>query len=135
MVFNTSTLVAMANVQISLTDREAEFMQVLWECGPSTVAEVRAQLTGNPAYTTVLSILRILETKGFVTHAEEGRAHRYSARLGLEAAQRGALRALLHKLYRGSRTLLLTQLVSDQKLTPEEIRRIRALLNTRVPKA
>ena len=122
-------------MQISLTDREAEFMQVLWECGPSTVAEVRARLPDDPAYTTVLSILRILETKGFVTHAEEGRAHRYSARVGMEAAQRGALRALVHKLFKGSRTLLLTQLVSDQKLTAEEVRRIRALLNKQEPKS
>jgi BlaI family transcriptional regulator, penicillinase repressor len=122
-------------MQISLTEREAEFMQVLWECGPSTVAEVRAQLPDGPAYTTVLSILRILEAKGFITHSEEGRAHRYSARVGREAAQRGALHALLYKLFKGSRTLLLTQLVSDQKLTAEEVRRIRALLNRRAPKS
>lgn len=122
-------------MQISLTDREAEFMRVLWESGPSTVTEVRARLPDNPAYTTVLSILRILETKGFVTHAEEGRAHRYSARVAMEAAQRGALRALVHKLFKGSRTLLLTQLVSDQKLTAGEVRRIRALLNRRGTKS
>jgi BlaI family transcriptional regulator, penicillinase repressor len=118
-------------MQISLTDREAEFMRVLWEYGPSTVTQVRARLPDNPAYTTVLSILRILETKGFVTHAAEGRAHRYGARVAMEAAQRGALRALMHKLFKGSRTLLLTQLVSDQKLTAEEVRRIRALLSRR----
>jgi len=60
-------------VHIVLTNREAEIMDVLWERGASTVAEVRAQLSDKPAYTTVLTILRILETKGF-NHARRGGA-------------------------------------------------------------
>ena len=117
-----------------LTDREAEIMDVLWEQGPSTVSEVRAQLPDKPAYTTVLTILRILETKGFIGHAEEGRAHRYTARVGREAARRSALQALSKKFFNGSAALLLTHLVSDEKLTPEEVRRIRAVLSKQAPK-
>jgi predicted transcriptional regulator len=117
-----------------LTDREAEIMDVLWERGPSTVAEVRAQLPDKPAYTTVLTILRILETKNFITHAEEGRAHRYAARVGRESARRSALQALSKKFFNGSAALLLTHLVSEQKLSREEVRRIRALLARQVPK-
>jgi BlaI family penicillinase repressor len=63
-------------MQINLTDREAELMDVLWEHGPSTVAEVRAKLADELAYTTVLTMLRTLETKGYVRHEAEGRAHR-----------------------------------------------------------
>jgi len=118
-------------MQTVLTDREAEIMDVLWEQGPSTVAEVRAQLS---AYTTVLTILRILETKGFIGHAEEGRAHRYAVRVGREAARRSALQALSKKFFNGSAALLLTHLVSEQKLTREEVRRIRALLAKQTPK-
>jgi predicted transcriptional regulator len=115
-------------MQTVLTDREAEIMGILWEQGPSTVAEVRAQLPDKPAYTTVLTILRILETKEFIGHAEEGRAHRYAARVGREAARRNALQALSKKFFNGSAAMLLTHLVSEQKLTREEVRRIRALL-------
>ena len=121
-------------MRIVLTDREAEIMEVLWEHGASTVAEVRAQLSDKPAYTTVLTILRILESKRFITHAEEGRAHRYAVRVGREAARQSALKALSNKLFNGSSALLLTHLVSDQKLSREDIRRIRSLLDRRTSK-
>ena len=81
-------------MEFSLTDREASLMEVLWDAGPSTVAEVRAALADPLAYTTVLTILRNLESKGYVTHTEEGRAHRYSALVARDAAQRSALAAL-----------------------------------------
>jgi predicted transcriptional regulator len=64
-------------MKISLTDREADVMQVLWDHGPSVVADVRSRLTDKLAYTTVLTVLRTLEAKGYVGHEEEGRQHRY----------------------------------------------------------
>jgi predicted transcriptional regulator len=115
-------------MDISLTNREADVMRVLWEHGPSVVAEVRERLRDELAYTTVLTILRTLETKGYVAHQEEGRVHRYFAAVKEQAAQRSALRHLTHKLFNGSAELLFTHLVSDQKLTPEQIRRMRKLL-------
>ena len=115
-------------MDISLTNREADVMRVLWDHGPSVVAEVREGLTDDLAYTTVLTILRTLETKGYVAHQEEGRVHRYFAAVKEQAAQRSALRHLTHKLFNGSAELLFTHLVSDQKLTPEQIRRMRKLL-------
>jgi BlaI family penicillinase repressor len=116
-------------MDISLTDREASLMEVLWEHGPSTVAEVREALADELAYTTVLTILRNLESKGFVTHDEEGRAHRYSALVERDVAQRSALKALTQKLFQGSTELLLTRLVADKKLSKSEIDRIRRLLD------
>jgi len=115
-------------VDISLTNREADVMRVLWDHGPSVVAEVRERLADELAYTTVLTILRTLETKGYVSHEEEGRVHRYFAAVKEQAAQRSALRHLTHKLFNGSAELLFTHLVSDQKLSPEQIRRMRKLL-------
>lgn len=115
-------------MDISLTNREADVMRVLWDHGPSVVAEVRERLTDDLAYTTVLTILRTLETKGYVAHQEEGRVHRYFAAVKEQAAQRSALRHLTGKLFNGSAELLFTHLVSDQKLTPEQIRRMRKLL-------
>src|SRR5271165_4778858 len=109
-------------MRIVLADREADLMEVLWERGPSTVAEVRKQLRVELAYNTVLSILRTLEAKGYVGHAEEGRAHRYLARVARDAARRSALRQLSTKLFKGSVELLLTSAVADRRLSAEEIR-------------
>jgi BlaI family transcriptional regulator, penicillinase repressor len=116
-------------MKIILTDREAEFMQVLWERGPSTVAEVLEALEDDPAYTTVLNILRNLESKGYVRPVKEGRAHRYEPRITREAARTSALRRLLGSFYAGSQQLLLTQLISDKKLAESDIEHIRQLLD------
>jgi BlaI family transcriptional regulator, penicillinase repressor len=115
-------------MKISLTNREADVMQVLWDHGPCVVAEVRAHLTDDLAYTTVLSILRTLEAKGYVRHAEEGRGHRYAARVQQQAARKSALRHLTDKLFKGSAEILFTHLVADQKLTLQQIKRMRELL-------
>ena len=111
-----------------LTDREADVMRVLWQRGPSTVSEVRDALDDALAYTTVQTILRILEDKGFAAHEEEGRQHRFRAQVAESEAQQNALRHLLGKLFRGSTELLLTQLVSDDRLSTQQIRRMRKLL-------
>lgn len=113
---------------VSLSNREADIMAVLWELGPSTVAEVRAQLKDDLAYTTVLTILRNLESKGYVTHAAEGRAHRFAAAVRQSSARRSALRQLTGKLFKSSTDVLLTHLVSDRKLTEDQVRRIRKIL-------
>jgi predicted transcriptional regulator len=116
-------------MEVSLTDREAEFMQILWRQGPSTVSEVRRLLSDKPAYTTVLTILRNLEAKSYVGHIEEGRAHRYKALVNSEAARTSALRALVCKLFDGSAELLLTHLVSDKRLSAAQLRRLRRMLD------
>ena len=116
---------------IALTDREADVMQVLWDSGPSLVAEVREHLADPLAYTTVLTVLRILETKGYVGHTEEGRVHRYFASVEQQSARKSALRHLTDKLFGGSSELLMTHLVSDQKLTAEQVQRLRRILGTR----
>lgn len=113
---------------IHLTDREADVMQVLWDHGPSVVNEVKEKLADDLAYTTVLTILRTLEQKGYVKHEEEGRVHRYSATVKETAARKSALRHLTGKLFKGSAELLFTHLVSDQKLSKDQVARMRALL-------
>jgi predicted transcriptional regulator len=117
----------MAN-DIHLTDREADVMQVLWDQGPSVVNEVRDRLHDDLAYTTVLTILRTLEQKGYVRHEEEGRVHRYFAAVREQAARKSALQHLTGKLFKGSAELLFTHLVSDQKLSKDQIRRMRDML-------
>lgn len=115
-----------------LGDRELDVMAVLWETGSGTVAEVRDRLPADLAYTTVLTILRNLEAKGFVRHDEEGKAHRYIPLVQRSTAGRGALGILLRKLFRGSPELLLTQLVEDQSLSDDELRRLKQVLDARL---
>jgi len=85
-------------VDVYLTDREAEVMDVLWKAGPSLVAEVRAQLPEEFAYTTVLTVLRTLEAKGYADHSTEGRGHRYFAKVEQNVARRSALQHLTQEL-------------------------------------
>jgi predicted transcriptional regulator len=119
-------------MEISFTDRELDIMGVLWDQGSATVAEVRDALADELAYTTVLTVLRVLEEKGYVGHEEEGRAHRYHPLVERQAAGKSALQRLTRKLFKGSPELLLTHLVSDRKLSEEEIRRMRKLLDERL---
>ena len=118
----------MADNDIYLTDREADVMQVLWDHGPSVVSEVKDRLADALAYTTVLTILRTLEQKGYVKHEEEGRVHRYFASVREDAARKSALQHLTGKMFKGSAELLFTHLVADRKLSKDQIERMRELL-------
>ena len=115
------------------TERELDVMAVLWDRGPSTVAEVQGRLPDELAYTTVLTVLRTLEEKGHVGHREgEGRAYVYRPLVEREAAGSSALGRVLDRVFGGSPELLLTRLVEDRALTDEELERMRRLLDDRL---
>ena len=120
---------------LNLTDREADLMRVLWEHGASGVAEVRAHLDDPLARNTVLTMLRILEAKGFVSHESIGRSHRYFAVVPERAARKNAVRHLIGKMFRGSAELLCAQLVLDEMLSAKEIERLRGLISKSQRKA
>ena len=109
---------------VALGDRELEVMTWLWANGSGTVSEVKDGLADPLAYTTVLTILRNLEAKGFLRRAEEGRAHRYFPRVQQRAARKRALRRLIDTLFLGSPEALLTHLVDEHDLSPTELQRI-----------
>jgi BlaI family transcriptional regulator, penicillinase repressor len=119
-------------MEVAFTERELDVMGVLWDRGPSTVAEVQAALSDELAYTTVLTMLRTLEEKGHIAHDEEGRAYRYYPLVERSAAGASAVGRLLRKLFRGSPELLLTHLVAERGLTREQLASIRALLDERI---
>lgn len=119
-------------MDISFTGRELDVMAVLWERGSGTVSEVREGLEDDLAYTTVLTILRTLEDKGFISHVAEGKAHRYRPAVTQAVAGKSALSRVLDKIFGGSSEMLLTHLVSDRNLTPTELRRLRRLLDGRL---
>lgn len=117
----------------ALGERELDVMAVLWALGSGTVAEVRAHLEAEQgvalAYTTVLTILRNLEAKQYVTRTEEGRAHRYFAHVAQHTAQRSALSRLLTSLFGGSPEALVARLVEEEQLSAEELARIARTLH------
>jgi BlaI family transcriptional regulator, penicillinase repressor len=117
------------------TDRELDVMKVLWRHGPATVADVRRQLDDDLAYTTVLTMLRILEEKGHVGHREAGKAHRYFAKVPESAARRSALAKMVDRVFGGSAELLLTHLVADRDLSPDELKRLRSFMDEQIKKS
>jgi predicted transcriptional regulator len=119
-------------VAISFTERELDVMAVLWRQRSGTVAEVRDALPEEFAYTTVLTVLRTLEDKGYVTHLAEGKAHRYVPIVDQETAGQSALARVLDKIFDGSPELLLTQLVAGESLDAAKLRSLRKLLDDRL---
>jgi len=117
-----------------LGDRELDVMGVLWDLGSGTVSEVRERLPADLAYTTVLTILRNLEAKELVRHTAEGKAHRYVPRVARKAARRSAVSRIVDKLFHGSPEQLIAQLVEDEHLSAEDLKRLRALLSAQAKK-
>lgn len=118
--------------EIALTPRELDVMSVLWRDSSATVAEVRHALDDELAYTSVLSALQTLEEKGHVRHEQEGRAYRYFPSVAQAAAGRSALDRIRDAVYHGSAEMLFAQLVSDRRLKPAELERMRLLLDERL---
>jgi predicted transcriptional regulator len=116
-------------------ERELDVMGVLWETGSATVAEVRDRLPADLAYTTVLTILRNLEAKGFVRHEDEGKAHRYFPKLARKTAGKTAVSRLVDKMFGGNAATLVSHLVSDHPLSAEELRALHAALGERLDQA
>jgi BlaI family transcriptional regulator, penicillinase repressor len=113
---------------LELGHRELDVMRVLWDLGSGTVADVREQLPVRLAYTTVLTILRNLEEKSYVSRVAEGRAHRYSPRVGRLAARRSAIARLVDTLFQGAPAELIAHMVKDRTLTARELKRLRAMI-------
>jgi predicted transcriptional regulator len=113
-----------ANKRQTLTPLELEIMQVLWESGPCTVAEVQPKLKAELAYTTVQTMLNVLLRKSKVKRVQEGRAYRYRAAVSRERASGSALSDLVKRMFGGSSEALLMAMVDTQQITAEELTRI-----------
>ena len=112
----------------TLTDGELRLMRVLWDNGESTVTAVVAALKSRPrpAYNSVLTLLRILEKKGYVTHRKDGRAFIFLPVIGRADASRSALKTLVNRFFEGSPRLLILNLLEDEQLTPEALKQLKA---------
>ncbi|MET0212757.1 MAG: BlaI/MecI/CopY family transcriptional regulator [Vicinamibacterales bacterium] len=114
----------------TLTDAEAPVMAVLWESHSASVADVvRALSKRRPvSYSTVQTILRILETKGYVAHDKVARAFIYRPLVDERQARRRALRHLVSRLFKGSPSLLVLNVLEDERIDPDELRQLKKLI-------
>jgi predicted transcriptional regulator len=111
---------------ITLTEAELRLMKILWARGESAVAEVVAAVPGEAlAYNSVLTTIRVLETKGYVTHRQDGRAFLYSAVMAEHEASRSELRHVMTRFFGNSRERLLLSMLGDGEIDPEELRRLK----------
>jgi BlaI family penicillinase repressor len=114
---------------LHLTQRELDIMSVLWDLGEATVNEVRDRVDPNLAYTSISSMIRTLEMKGYVSHRRgEGKTHVYFPVIDSETAGESVLGRVLDKVYGGSPIKLLAHLMDQHRLSAKELARMRELL-------
>ena len=101
-------------------------MQVLWDLQSATVADVVSRVKSN--YSTVQTMLRILENKGYVVHEKVARAFIYRPRVDERQARRRALRVLARRLFNGSSSLMVLNVLEDEALDPSERKRLKKMI-------
>jgi len=116
-----------------LTEAELRVMKVLWEKGSGTVQQVLDSITEKPAlaYNSILTTIRILERKGYLRHSKDGRAHVYAPVVRQEEASRSEIRHLVTRFFKDSHQDLVLNLLQDQGIEPEELVRLRGMLDQR----
>ncbi len=111
----------------TLTDGELRLMRVLWDKGEASVGDVVQALTARPkpAYNSVLTLLRILEKKGYLAHRKDGRAFVFLPLVDKAHASRRALKTLVNRFFEGSHRLLMLNVLEDDQLSPEELQHLK----------
>ncbi len=113
----------------TLTEVELELMEVLWEKERATVGEIVAALPDERlAYSSVLTMMRILEQKGYVEHAKEGRAFIYRPVVDRRQAVQSVISYLLKRFFKGSPELLVVNLLEHEDVGKTEIKRLKRLI-------
>jgi BlaI family transcriptional regulator, penicillinase repressor len=109
----------------TLTNAELRIMEVIWARGSATVADVVEALHGKDAYTTILTLMRILAAKGYLSTEKEGRAHVFTPKVDRNTAARKAVHQLLTKFFSGSPSELVLTFLREEELTPKELEEIK----------
>lgn len=113
-----------------LTKAEEQIMQQLWEMGGGFVKDIMEQLPEpKPAYNTVSTIIRILETKGFVGHEAFGKSHRYLPKIQKEEYKKLITGKLLHNYFDNSATSMLSFFLEEKKMGVKELDEIMQIIN------
>src|SRR5215469_8558877 len=123
----------MQRSRAQLTPLELQIMKALWKSGPSTVHAVQERLPGERlAYTTVQTMLNILQRKGRVKRRLVGKAYEYRAVLSRDKAVREALRDMLDRMFGGSVEALLMTLVKSRQLDAGKLEKLQQLIEERI---
>jgi len=109
----------------SLTEREAQIMDIVWRLGEVTAEQVRAALPGTPHDSTVRTLIRVLESKGYLTHEVRGKAYIHRALVGRHKAQKLAVRSVLTRFFAGSAEDLVLRLIEDEHLSQKQLDELR----------
>ena len=114
----------------TLTEAELRIMNVLWQKGSATVHEVMDGLPAQPvlAYNSVLTIIRILEKKGYLKHLKDGRAHVFVPQVDRAKATRLEVRNVVSRFFGNSHELLALNILEEKGIDAEELQRLRELL-------
>jgi len=114
-----------------LTEAELRVMKVLWERGSGTVQQVLDSMEEKPAlaYNSVLTVIRILERKGYVKHIKDGRAHVYAPVVRQQEATRSEIRRLAGRFFGNSHEDLVLNILEDRGMEREELARLRKMLD------
>ncbi len=115
----------------TLTPREAQIMEVLWSAGTATAEQIRSKLPGEPHDSTIRTLLRVLEEKGYAHHTARGKAYLYAPAVKRASAERKAVRSILQRFFGGSAEALVMRLIEDDRLTPEQLDELRRQIETR----
>jgi len=109
----------------TLTERESQIMNALWELGAATAEQVRESLPDRLHDSTVRTMLRILERKGYARHEARRKAYLYRAAVPRQTAQRRAIHTILARFFGGSAEGLVLRLIEDERITPEQLAELR----------
>lgn len=112
----------------TLTEAELRIMDVLWRKGSGTVQQVLDWLPSTLAYNSVLTTVRVLEKKGYLDHAKDGRAHVYEPIVGRDQATRSEIRHLVGRFFRNSHEALVLNILQDEAIGAKDLDRLREML-------
>jgi predicted transcriptional regulator len=129
-MLNFSQVPGAEQSESGLSRRERQIMDILYTLGRATGPEVQERLDGDPSYSTVRTLLRILERKGHVRHIEEGVRYVYLPAVERETAKKSALRRLVETFFDGSAKAAAAAFLDpgDSRLTEEDLRELETMI-------
>lgn len=114
-----------------LTDGEMKIMKIIWQLGEATVSDVlkRQENNKNLAYNTILTMMRIMEDKGYISHKKKGKAHIFSPVISASQARIKAIKHMMDNFFNGSPELLVQSLVESKNISLDDIERIKKIID------
>jgi predicted transcriptional regulator len=123
-------------IEKPLTEVELQMMNVIWTLGECTVKEVQTEISKDRelAYTSVATMMKILESKGILKSAKSDKAHVYSSLISKENYEKQSLEHLADNLFQGDSSMMVMRLLDNSNLSQKELQAIREVLNSRLSK-